>query len=108
MTFCVDIDGTICKTDHGDYNQSKPDLKMIEMINQLYDNGHTVNYYTARGTTTGIDWYSFTKSQLIGWGVKFHELSVGKPFADFYIDDRAINPFFMKEILKKIVETHTP
>ena len=103
MKFIVDIDGTICTTKHGDYNNSKPDLKMISMINNLFDNGHTIHYYTARGTVTGIDWYSLTKSQLVDWGVKFHELMMGKPEADFFIDDKAVNPHFMKDIMKKLM-----
>jgi hypothetical protein len=103
MIFYVDIDGTIAKTEHGDYNHSKPDEEMISLINRLYDKGHTVIYYTARGTTTGIDWHTFTNSQLVGWGVKFHELLMGKPDYNFWIDDRAINPHFMKDVLKKII-----
>ena len=104
MTFCIDIDGTICETSHGEYNSSKPIKKMIDMFNKLYDRGHTIIYFTARGATTGIDWYAFTKTQLVEWGVKFHEIQVGKPYADYYIDDRAVNPHFMKDILKRIVD----
>ena len=34
--------------------------------------------------------YGFTKNQLIEWGVKHHDLFLGKPAADFYIDDKGI------------------
>ena len=34
--------------------------------------------------------YNFTYDQLKSWGCKFHELQLGKPAADFYIDDKAI------------------
>jgi hypothetical protein len=40
-----------------------------------------------RGYVTGIDWTNLTKNQLTSWGVKHHELILGKPFADIYIDD---------------------
>ena len=32
-----------------------------------------------------------TKKQLEKWGCKFHELIMGKPEGDVYIDDRGIN-----------------
>ena len=35
--------------------------------------------------------YDLTKNQLSQWDVKFHDLLLGKPAADLYIDDKAIN-----------------
>ena len=32
----------------------------------------------------------FTEIQLSLWGCKFHELRLGKPNADYYIDDKGI------------------
>ena len=64
---------------------------MIEQVNALYDEGHTINLFTARGTTTGIDWREVTAAQMKDWKVKFHELIMGKPHADVYVDDKAIN-----------------
>ena len=34
--FCFDIDGVICKTKKKDYLKSKPNRRVIEIINQLY------------------------------------------------------------------------
>ena len=31
-----------------------------------------------------------TELQLLQWGCKYHQLILGKPSADIYIDDRAI------------------
>ena len=31
--------------------------------------------------------YKFTLNQLNKWGLKFHKLVFGKPYANFYIDD---------------------
>ena len=53
--------------------------------------GHTILIHTARGALTGIDWTKVTLKQLSVWGVKYHSLIMGKPFADYYIDDKAIN-----------------
>ena len=47
--------------------------------------------FTARGSTTKKDWYEFTLNQITEWGLKFHELITGKPEADLFIDDKAIN-----------------
>ena len=34
--------------------------------------------------------YDFTKNQLDQWGVKYHDLFLGKPAADVYVDDKGI------------------
>jgi len=51
----------------------------------------TIVYWTARGTKTGIDWYDATLKQFKEWGVKFHELKMGKPAYDLFVDDKNIN-----------------
>ena len=95
--YCFDIDGTICTNTDGDYEQAVPFGDIIEKINRLYDSEHKIVFFTSRGSTTGINWYDFTKRQLKEWGVKYHELIMGKPYADLYIDDRSIGP---KEFFK--------
>ena len=87
MKYVVDIDGTICSQEK-DYSKAQPFLDRIEKINNLYNNGHYVVYFTARGTETGIDWREITENQFKEWNVKYHELIFGKPSADYYIDDR--------------------
>ncbi|MFC2059495.1 HAD hydrolase family protein [Chloroflexota bacterium] len=89
--YCFDIDGTICTNTDGDYEQAVPFAEEIEKINRLYDKGHRIIFFTGRGSTTGIDWTDLTKKQLKSWQVKYHELIMGKPYADIYIDDKAIN-----------------
>ena len=94
--FCFDIDGTICSTKNGDYSNSKPKYKVIKLINQLYDNGHQIFFYTSRFNKvynfnaskinkTGLN---FTKIQLDSWGVKYHEIIMMKPDYDYIIDDK--------------------
>jgi len=89
--YCFDIDGTICTNTEGDYEHAVPFKDVIEKVNRLYDEGHKIIYYTARGSTTGIDWHDLTRKQLEDWQVKYHELVMGKPTADVYVDDKAIN-----------------
>jgi len=92
MIIYVDIDETICETPKNrDYAKSVPILSNIEKINKLYDEGHTVIYWTARGSVSGIDWLEHTQNQLKGWGVKAHDVKVGKPLYDIFICDKAIN-----------------
>lgn len=92
MVIYIDIDETICNSPNvPDYTISFPIEQNIEKANQLYDDGHTIVYWTARGTKTGIDWRSHTESQFRTWGVKYHELKFGKPNYDIFIDDKNMN-----------------
>lgn len=93
LVYYIDIDNTICTPVYdGDYNKAKPIVNKIKDYNKLYDEGHTVIYWTSRGTTTGIDWREDTEKQFLKWGVKCHELKLGKPYYDVFIDDKSINP----------------
>ncbi len=97
MIYYVDIDGTICYTPRVDgenlYHQSVPIRTRIHKINQLYDSGHTIVYWTARGASTGIDHSEITEAQLNDWGAKYHELKMGKPNYDVWVDDKALDLF---------------
>lgn len=94
-TYYIDIDNTITTTpDDGvktSYNQAEPIQERIERINKLYDDGHTIIYWTARGTISSINHRDLTEMQLNAWGVKYHELKFEKPAFDFMIDDKAYN-----------------
>lgn len=93
MIYCVDMDGTICtKTENSSYENAEPIDLVVNKINRLYELGHIIKIHTARGGTTGIDWKELTARQLADWGVKHHELIMGKPAADFYIDDKGLTP----------------
>ena len=95
MIYYVDIDGTICNevlNDDGskDYARHIPIFSRIDQVNDLYDQGHRIVYWTARGATSGIDWTELTRKQLFDWNVKHHELRVGdKPHYDVWVDDKA-------------------
>ena len=93
MIVYVDIDDTICyyvDENKHDYNLALPYLNKIKIINDLYDNGHTIVYWTARGTVTGLDWTEITKKQLQEWGCKYNKLMFGKPNYDLFIDDKTL------------------
>jgi len=89
MIYIVDIDNTICSNKNSDYHNSIPYMDRIAKINHLYDSGHTIIYWTARGGSTGINWSEVTASQLKEWGCKYHELKMNKPSYDVWVDDKA-------------------
>jgi hypothetical protein len=90
MRLCIDIDGTICNTNALAYSDAIPIPEVVNAIAKLKEEGHYIILFTARGPGTGIDHSESTRNQLQEWGVKYDELLFGKPFADFYIDDKAI------------------
>ena len=93
MKIFIDIDETICTNNEArDYSKAKPIKKNISIMNKLYEEGHEITYWSARGTLTGIDWYDITRHQFAKWEVKYHCLILGeKPDYDLLIDDKAIN-----------------
>lgn len=91
MIYCFDVDGTLCTNTDGKYEKAEPYPNVIARVNTLHDGGHRIILYTARGSTTGIDWRALTEQQLQTWGVRYHELRFGKPNADIFVDDKAIN-----------------
>lgn len=87
----VDIDETICSTSADrKYENAEPIKENIKKINNLYDKGNTIVYWTSRGSRKQIDWYELTKTQLEEWGAKYNELRVDKPYYDRFIDDKTL------------------
>tara|TARA_Y100000592_G_scaffold44229_2_gene70151 strand:- start:20109 stop:20447 length:339 start_codon:yes stop_codon:yes gene_type:complete len=101
--YCIDIDGTICTPTVGrGYELAEPFPDRIASINEMYDQGHYIIFFTARamGRFCGDPddrqkaedlMRDLTEKQLEKWGVKYHELLFGKPHADVFIDDKAVS-----------------
>lgn len=93
---CFDLDNVICKTKKNDYPKSKPIKKNINYINSLYDKGYTIKIFTARGmgrSNQNIkiakkNFSLLTKNQLKKWKLKYHNLILGKPSYDIFVDDK--------------------
>jgi len=93
MIIFVDIDDTICTNPNSNktnYTNAIPHIEHIAKINKLYEQGHHIVYWTARGAVTKQDWTLLTKQQLATWGAKYHQLRLDKPYYDLFIDDKAI------------------
>ena len=100
MIIRVDVDGTICtnrdelrKTDlNASYKDVTPYMDRIKIVNELYDNGEYIIYWTGRGAISKVDYFELTKQQLKEWGAKYHLLEVAnKPHFDMYICDKSFN-----------------
>ena len=103
--YCIDIDGTICSPTVGrDYHKAEPWQDRIKVLNKLYDEGNYIIYFTARAMGRFADLphsvasvkakevlFELTRQQLEEWGVKYNELIMGKPHADYFIDDKGVN-----------------
>lgn len=88
----VDIDETICFNETKlHYEESTPIVENIMRVNAMYDDGHHITYYTARGSVTGKDHKDLTAKQLKEWGAKHHVLMMGKPPYDIMICDKCHN-----------------
>lgn len=105
MIYVIDLDDTICFPDHSKtdtyskYTLAKPNEKMIERIRRLKNDGCTIIIHSARrmlthkGNIEAIekDVGSVTRQWLTEHAVPYDELIFGKPYGDFYIDDKAVN-----------------
>lgn len=104
--FAFDFDGTLCEIDYP--NIGKPKTKMIELAKQLKRDGHQLILWTCR---SGIE-----LEKALFWcrqqGVKFDAVNENlkrdielwgtdprKICADYYIDDKAIDPDSLLKIL---------
>jgi len=94
----VDIDETICFYDDDRiYEKAIPNYENILKINELYNSGWLIIYWTARGSSqqenkNRLQYIKdLTLKQLNSWGALFHELNIGdkKPLYDLIIDDKA-------------------
>ena len=95
--YCFDLYHTLCHLERGEdgrwkYFEAIPCQSRIDVVNKLWEEGHTIIIETARGCRRKINHYEETFNQLRSWGLKFHMLRTGIKFgADYYIDDKAIN-----------------
>lgn len=98
MRYVFDLDGTLCTLTDGHYEEAHPYVDRIEKVNKLYEQGHHITVNTARGMSRFSNdsdrardaFEKLTRGQLESWGLKFHDLFLGKPAGDVYIDDKAL------------------
>src|SRR3989442_6205974 len=93
--FLLDIDGCICEHVDNEHPElmgvAQPYLESIKKINEWYDQGHYICFFTARTEEhreVTLEWLGEN-------GVKFHQLILGKPRRNrgdeyHYIDDTPV------------------
>lgn len=101
--FCFDLDGTLVTfpTIHNDYASVLPIDKNIKHLKYLKKLGHTIIIYTARNMKThngNIGKINAHTTKIVfdtldKYNIPYDEIYFGKPYADFYIDDLAINAY---------------
>src|SRR5437773_2654371 len=89
MQIVIDLDETIC-SEEKTYSRSIARINKgaKECIAKWYEEGHTIIIYSAR---TWME-YEMTVHWLKKNKIRYHQLVMGKPVGDVWIDDRAI-PF---------------
>lgn len=101
LRICFDLDGTLVTFPKicGDYTSVEPIDRNIKMLNYLRRMGNVIIIYTARRMSTHggnmgrvmTDIGKLTFDTLEKFGIVYDEIYFGKPHADVYIDDLAIN-----------------
>ena len=100
-----DIDGVIATiADGNQYDQAKSIPAHVQLVNSLYELGHEIILFTARGSQTGTDWKELTRKQMQNWGVKYTKLLFDKPAADYYVDDKNIDLNDIRSFMKTMWE----
>ena len=95
MIYAFDLDGTLVTlVEDSRYNECKPLAGRIAVVNKLYDEGHEIIIYTARGVVSGLtdELRKLTRHQLSDFGIKYSKLEMGtKLYYDILIDDKSAN-----------------
>lgn len=104
-TIAFDLDDVLCTRDRfakgkvDKYRTCTPNHEMIKIVNQCWEAGYRIIIFTARGMTgfngnvhlIYTNLFDLTQKQLNDWGVKYHQLIMGKAHYDLLVDDKAVN-----------------
>ena len=103
LRVCFDLDNTLVTYPEvpGDYATVRPIVRNIALLRDLKARGAEVVIHTARrmkthGHNVGKvvrDVAAQTLATLAQLDIPYDELLFGKPFADLYVDDKALNPY---------------
>lgn len=101
---CFDLDNTLVTYPliNNDYTTVEPIEKNISLLRYLKQLGNIIIIYTARRMKThngnigkiNCDIGKITFDTLDKFNIPYDEIYFGKPYADYYIDDLAINCFY--------------
>lgn len=108
LRICFELDNTLVSYPivAGDYSTVKPINHNLSLLKRLRNDGHKIIIYTARRMKTRNgnigkvikDIASVTIDTLDKFKIEYDELIFGKPIADIYIDELAINSLYINDI----------
>jgi len=111
--FCFDLDNTLFTAPRvaGDYTTCEPIARTVEVVKGLHKMGHYIILHTARrmrthNTNVGAviaDIGALTLASIEKAGIPHHEVHFGKPWAQFYIDDKSVSAY--SDLEKEYVES---
>lgn len=114
LTFCFDIDGTLCpiKKKEEEYIDLVPYREMVDKLREYKEGGAKIVLFTSRnmnsyGGNIGLINANTAKvllKWLEKWDIPYDEIIYGKPWPGhkgFYVDDRTVRP---DEFLKYSVD----
>jgi uncharacterized HAD superfamily protein len=102
LKIAVDIDGTVLTQGSPQKDYVDADLipEMLPIINNLYNQGHEIYFFTARH----FKYFVMTKKVLDNFGFLYHGLIMNKPSVDLYIDDKGFRMDRNIEDLNKLIK----
>lgn len=114
MRIAIDLDGTICpiKGAHQSYADLEPLPGAVARLAEFRARGHYIVIITARNMATCESNVGkvlknigkITLNWLEQWNIEYDEIYFGKPNAEVYIDDRAIQFQTWQEISEDLLQ----
>jgi len=114
MIVIIDFDGTLALGDTQDLENMLPNITLISLINEMYNDGNIINIVTARGSKScntkeekEEKYLNKIKKWLKKYNISYHNISFNKEYGDIYIDDRCYNvkeTFFYEKLDSKFTE----
>jgi capsule biosynthesis phosphatase len=99
-TIVFDVDDTILTTKNRDYENSQPKMEVIAGMRELKQKGWTIILNTARGMGRSNGNIESVRQEVIEeiekfctkYDVPYDTIMIGKPWAAYYVDDKAMTP----------------
>ena len=113
-TIVFDVDDTILFTPDRDYSRSYPNEPVVEGIRSMKQAGWHIMLMTARGMGRSNGDIESVREEVMGeierfctkFDVPYDEIVIGKPWAAFYVDDKALTPEMFCDRLEEIKESN--
>ena len=107
----TDVDDTILFTENRDYENSRPNEPVVEGLRRLKEKGWKIILMSARGMgrsngdieTVSEEVTAEIQRFVDKYDVPCDDIILGKPWASYYIDDKAIRPDEFVEKIDEIV-----